>query len=44
MASFLSTRALNNLIRIGVGTAVLGSIINTTLYNGKLLQVHPDID
>lgn len=36
MAGFISTRALNNFIKLGAAAIVTGSVVNSTLYNGKL--------
>lgn len=36
MAGFISTRALNNVIKLGVAGIALGSVVNSTLYNGEL--------
>lgn len=38
MAGFgISARALNNFIKLGVASIVTGSVVNSTLYNGKLV-------
>ncbi len=35
MSAFLSARALNNVIKLGVASIITGSVVNSTLYNGR---------